>query len=235
MKTSVKYRIHRTIAIIVLPLLLISITTGFFRANQKWYWEDGYKRKKHPPAISIEKELIPVKSLVEKVDSISQKKNKFQEISLQAENEALYYKLITTSKGRYLVEAYTGTVVSPLSSKLASAFALQYVKEKPAVKSVELLKKYIARRGKEIKPAYKVMFDNDVHSEIYLDYYTGEIIEDIDDNRQFGMWVLRLHEYDFFDSKRSITSMVGISMLLLSFSGLWIYKIRLKNKKENAH
>jgi hypothetical protein len=233
MKTAVKYRIHRTIAIIVLPLLLISIITGFFRANQKWYWEDGYKKKKHPPAISIEKELIPVKRLVEKIDSASQKKNEFQEISIQAENEGLYYKLITTSKEKYLVEAYTGKLVSPLSSQLASDFALQYVKEKSAVKSTELLKKYIARRGKDVKSAYKVVFDNQVHSEIYLDYYTGEIVEDMDDNRQFGMWVLRLHEYDFFDSKRGITSMVGISMLLLSFSGLWIYKIRLKNKIRN--
>jgi hypothetical protein len=233
MKTALKYRIHRTIAIIVLPLFLISITTGFFRANQKWYWEDGYKKKKHQSTISIEKELIPVRSLVEKIDSVSQKKNKFQEISIQAENEGLYYKLTTTSKEKYLVEAYTGKLVSPLSNQLAADFALQYVKEKPVVKSAEFIEKYMARRGKDVKPAYKVVFDNDVHSEIYLDYYTGEIIEDIDDHRQFGIWVLRLHEYDFFDSKRGITSMVGISMLLLSFSGLWIYKIRLKNKMRN--
>lgn len=232
MKASVKYRIHRTLAIIVVPLLIISTATGFFRANQKWYWEEGYKKKKHQAIISIDKELIPLNSLVLKIDSVLQKKNKYQEITIQTENETIYYKLVTASKEKYLIEAYSGKIVSPLSNQLASGFAAQYVKDKPKIKSCELLKNYIARKGWETKPTYKVGFDNEVHSEIYLDYYTGEIIEDTDDKRQFGIWVMRLHEFDFFSSKRGLTSLVGISVLLLSLSGLWIYKIKL-NKIKN--
>ena len=209
MKPSVKYRIHRTIAIIVVPLLVISTATGFFRANQKWYWEDGYKKKKHTSDFSVSKELIPVYRLTQTIDSLSKKKNRYQAITIQSENEMLYYQFTTTSKEKYLAEAYTGKVVSPLNSQLASDFAVQYVKENPKVISCQLLMNYIARKGKERKPVYKIEFDNEVHSQIYLDYYTGEIIEDIDDNRKFGLWMIRLHEYDFFDFKRGISSAVG--------------------------
>jgi len=231
MKAAAKYRIHRTIAIIVVPLLIISTVTGFFRANQKWYWEEGYKKKKQPSNIVIENELFPVAKLALEIDSVSQKKNKYQEISIQAENKTLYYKLITATKEKYLVEAHTGKIVSPLNTQLASAFATQYVKEKPKVKSCLFLKEYVARKGKETKPVYKIEFDNKVHSQIFLDYYTGEIIEDIDDNRQFGIWMVRLHDYDFFDSKRIIGSVVGISIILVALSGIWIYRFRLKKKK----
>lgn len=232
MKTSAKYRIHRTIGIIVVPLILLSTATGVFRANQKWYWESGYKKKKQPSDFSIDKELVSINSLTRKIDSISNKKNKYEKINIKPENENVYYELLTTSKEKYLAEAYTGEIVSPLSGKLASDFATQYVKEKPAIKSCQLLKEYIPRKSKEIRPAYKVEFDNSVHSEIYLDYYTGEIIEDMDDNRQFGMWIVRLHDYDFFYSKRLLTTVIGISIVLLSLSGLWIYKVRLKKKRE---
>jgi len=233
MKAAAKYRIHRTIAIIVVPLLIISTITGFFRANQKWYWEEGYKKKKHPSAIIIENELIPVSKLAQEIDSVSKKKNKYQEITIQTENNTLYYKLTTTSKEKYLIEAHTGTIVSPLSSQLASEFATQYVKEKSNFKSCVFLKDYVARKGKETKQVYKIEFDNKVHSQIFLDYYTGEIIEDIDDNRQFGIWMVRLHDYDFFDSKRIIGSIVGISIILVALSGIWIYRFRNKKKKEN--
>lgn len=45
---------------------------------------------------------------------------------------------------------------------------------------------------------------------------------------------MRLHEYDFFDSKKTITAIVTIAMMLLSLSGIWIYKIRKKKKPETA-
>lgn len=233
LKTSSKYRIHRTIGIIVVPLILLSTATGVFRANQKWYWEAGYKKKKQPSDFSIDKAFVSINSLTRKIDSISGKKNQYEKINVKQENKNVYYELLTASKEKYLAEAYTGKIVSPLSSELASDFAVQYVKEKSPVKSCELLKEYVPRKSKEIKPAYRVEFDNSVHSEIYLDYYTGEIIEDIDDNRKFGMWIVRLHDYDFFDSKRLLTTVIGISIVLLSFSGLWIYRIRLKKRTES--
>ncbi len=231
MKTSAKYRIHRTLAIIVVPLLIVSTITGVFRANQKWYWEDGYKKKKHPVAINIDKELVSLNKIRQNIDSVSGKKNAFAEINLKEEGGNNYYYLLSKSKQKYLVDASTGFIISPLNTELAGLFASQYIKEPAKIKSCDLLMDYVPRKGKEAKPAYKVEFDNQIHSQVFIDYYSGEISEDIDDNRQFGIWMIRLHEYDFLDSKRSISTLVGVCIMLVALSGLWIYRIRLMKKQ----
>lgn len=229
MKNATKYKIHKTIAIIVVPLFIIATITGFFKANQKLYWEDGYKKKKQEASFKVQKDLYSIKAITQNIDSITKQKNKFEEIILRSDNDILYYKL-STKKAKYLVDAISGNIVSPINETLAKDFAKQYVKDNKLIMSCELLKNYKGRKAKEAKPTYKVTFNNSVHSEIYLDVDTGDIIEDIDDNRTFGIWVMRLHEYDFFDSKKGITTIVCVAMMLLSFSGIWIYKIRKKKK-----
>lgn len=231
MKNATKYKIHKTIAIIVVPVFIIATITGFFRAHQKLYWEDGYKKKKQPTSFSIQHELISINSITRNIDSISKQKNKFEEILLKTENDKLYYKILISKKDKYLVDAINGTIVSPISKELARDFAKQYVKDNTQITSCELLKHYMARKAKEPKPAYKIVFNNAVHSEIYLDTETGDVIEDYDDNRAFGIWIMRLHEYDFFNSKKSITTFVAIIMMLLAISGLWIYKLKPKKAK----
>jgi Peptidase propeptide and YPEB domain len=231
LKNASKYKIHRTLAIIAVPLLLLSTASGFLRANQKWFWEDGYKKKKEPARFAMEQDLASLPVIVQKIDSITGQKNQFEEITLRSESGMPYYLLSTASRKKYLADAQSGEIVSPINSELASQFAMQYVKEKSGIKSCELLAAYKPRKAKEAKPAYKVLFDNSVHSEIYLDQMTGEILEEIDDNRTFGLFVMRLHDYDYFNSKREISSAVGISILLVALSGLWIYRIRLSRSR----
>ena len=231
MKTSVKYKIHKTIAIIVVPVFILATITGFFRAHQKLYWEDGYKKKKQPAHFSVDQELFPINRVTQCIDSASNRKNQFEEITLKTEAKKVYYKILTSKKDKYLVDAQTGAIVSPISSDLAKTFATQYVKDNKHIASCELVKNYMARKAKEPKPTYKIVFNNQVHSEIYLEAETGDIVEDIDDKRSFGIWVMRLHEYDFFNSKKSITTLVAIIMMLLALSGIWTYKLKPKKTK----
>lgn len=232
-KTSVKYKIHKIIAIVVVPLFIIATITGFFRAHQKLYWEDGYKKKKQPTHFSIQQELFSLHRITQIIDSVSHRKNQFEEIILKTENKAMYYKIQTDKKNKYLIDALRGTIISPIPQELAREFAKQYVKENKQIKLCELIPNYMARKAKEPKPAYKIAFENPVHSEIYLDAETGDILEDYDDNRAFGIWVMRLHEYDFFNSKKGITTIVSIILMLLAISGLWIYKIKPKKMKKH--
>lgn|GEM_PF-3290389 len=231
MKNAAKYKIHRTLAIIAVPLLLLSTTSGFLRANQKWFWEDGYKKKKQPVRFAMEQNFAPLQDIVHQINFITGELNQFEEITLRSETGTPYYLLSTASKKKYLANALSGEIVSPISSELASQFAVQYIKERSGIKSCELLTSYKPRKAKEAKPAYKILFDNSVHSEIYLDQMTGEILEEIDDNRTFGLFVMRLHDYDYFNSKREISSVAGISVLLVALSGLWIYRIRLNKNR----
>jgi hypothetical protein len=226
MKNASKYRLHRTIGMIVVPLILLSTITGVFRANQKWYWQNGYKKKKQPSSILLKKDVTPLLIISQTIDSLSNKKNEYEKIILKNECAVLYYELTTTTKEKYLVEAQSGRIASPLKKELAEAFAVQYLASAADVKHCELLKEYRPRKSKEKCLCYKIEFNNALHSQLFLDYYTGEIIEDMDDTRKLGMWIVRLHDYDFFESKQTITTVVGAMILLLSFSGLWIYRFK---------
>ena len=230
MKRSTKYTLHRTIAIVVVPLLLLSTFTGFFRANQKWFWEDGYKKKKQKTDFVINGEIVPVSVVAARIDSLGGGRSKLEEVTLRQEGGRLFYLVSTSEKKKFLVDATTGGIASPVDSKLAQLIARQYVKGDPYIHSCTLLESYKPRKAREAKPAYEVVFLNPAHSKIYIDYNSGEILEDMDDNRKFGMWMIRLHDYDFWDSKRSISSFVGVGVFLTALSGIWIYRLRRKRE-----
>ncbi len=229
MKTAAKYKIHRTLSIIVVPFLLLSILTGFFRANQQWIWPEGYKKKKVKTDFVVKDKLVSLNLITTKIDSLSENKNYYKDIFLKAENEQLLYQ-VNTGKEKYLIDAYTGKIISPIEPGFAKSIASQYVNGKPEVISCTLLKDYLHRKTKEKKIVYEICFRNEIHSCIYLDYRTGEIVEDLDDRRDWGIWIIRLHDYDFFDAKKGITNTVSIGMVLAAISGIWIYRIRTKKK-----
>lgn len=231
MRPATKYRIHRTLGIIIVPLILLSAATGFFRANYKWFWEDGYKAKKHASSFAAPLRTVPVEQVAGIVDSIEGGGKQLTHIILRDEAGTLYYEVAVKGGAKYLLRAGDAALVSPLDSSLAVQIAAQYVKGTPAVRSCTPLPEYKTRKEKTLRPVYKVIFDNDVNSEIYIDYRTGEIVEDIDDNRSFGMLMVKLHDYDFWSSKRVITSIVGLSVVLLGLSGIWIYRRKKAAKR----
>jgi uncharacterized iron-regulated membrane protein len=235
MKPATKHRIHRTLGIIIVPLVLLSALTGFFRANHKWFWEEGYKKKKHPSAFTANVQVVPVEQVISLVDSIEGGKKQFTQVSLRDEAGTLYYDLSVKEGKKYLVRAEDAKLVSPLDSLLACKIAAQYVKEEPPIRSCAAVMNYITRKEKEQRAVYKVVFDNEVNSEIYIDYRTGDIVEDIDDNRWFGMLMVKLHDYDFWSSKRVITSIVGIAVVLLGLSGLLIYRRKKRRTVAATH
>src|SRR5688572_30409507 len=122
MKTSSKYRIHRTLAIIVVPVLLLSTLTGFLRANQKWFWEEGYKKKKQASSMTSMQELVSPGVIAGKIDSVTKATHTFEEINIRSEGGTAYYLVTTSKKKKFLAHAVTGEIVSPISKELAQQF-----------------------------------------------------------------------------------------------------------------
>lgn len=85
---------------------------------------------------------------------------------------------------------------------------------------------YKTRKEKKLRPVYIGEFADDLHTKIYVDKSNGEIEEEVDDNLQFGFWMVKWHDYDFWNAKRFNLSVVGIGLLILGFTGfyLWINK-----------
>ena len=222
-----RYKIHRWVGLIFLPFLLISVLTGFFRANHKWFWKEDYKKIKssryanniQSPAVSIDSAIAIVKKNYG--DSVL-----ISEIQLKSEIGRLFYNVKVKKGLPVLIDASTGNQVSPLTPELAKEFAGQYVKDDLILKSIEADDAYKTRKEKKPRPVYVATYADDLHTRIYIDKNNGEIEEEVDDNLQFGFWMVKWHDYDFWNAKRIILSVVGIGLLLVALTGfyLWVKK-----------
>ncbi|HYG19663.1 MAG TPA: PepSY domain-containing protein, partial [Ohtaekwangia sp.] len=76
-----------------------------------------------------------------------------------------------------------------------------------------------------------------LNTKILLDKYNGEIEEEIDNNLKFGFWMVKLHDYDFWNSKRVILSVVGAGLTVVGLTGfyLWLRKKDKKKKNRKKH
>ncbi|MES2398286.1 MAG: PepSY domain-containing protein [Bacteroidota bacterium] len=228
-----RYKVHQVIGLIFLPFLIISVLTGFFRANYKWFWKEDYKKIKNfsyefkikPPEIPIDSVFFILRNTYGENISVS-------EIKLKTEIGKLFYDVKIKNQASVLVDATKGNIVSPISPELAKTIAAQYVKPDLKFKIIYADNNYKTRKEKKIRPVYIIEYDDPLHTKIYIDKNNGEIEEETDDNLQFGFWIVKLHDYDFYGAKRFNLSFVGVGLFILGCTGfyLWLKKKKQKNK-----
>lgn len=227
-----RYKVHRVIGLIFLPFLIISVATGFFRANYQWFWKEDYKKFKntsyeykiHSPEISIDSVFVILKNTYGENIIVS-------EIKLKSEIGKAFYDVKIKNHIPVLIDADKGTILSPLSKELAKAIAGQYVNSELKFKTIHADDNYKTRKDKKIRPVYIAEYDDPLHTKIYIDKNNGEIEEEIDDNLEFVFWMARLHDYDFWNAKRFNLSFVGIGLFILGCTGfyLWLKKRKQRN------
>jgi uncharacterized iron-regulated membrane protein len=127
--------------------------------------------------------------------------------------------------------ATTGKVMSPLPESLAITLAGQYVKPGTAVKRAYLDEHYRTRKEKKHRAVYVVEYADALNTVILLDKNNGEIEEEIDNNLKFGFWMVKLHDYDFWNSKRVLLSIVGLGLTIVGLTGFYLW-LRKKDKKK---
>jgi len=227
-----RYKVHRVIGLIFLPFLIISVVTGFFRANYQWFWKEDYKKIKN---FTYEYKLKSPDISVDSVFAILEKNYGddilISEIKLKSEIGKLFYDVKIKNHIPVLIDANKGNVLSPISQELAKAIAGQYVKPELKLKTIYAADNYKTRKDKKARPVYIVEYDDPLHTKIYIDKNNGEIEEETDDNLQFGFWMVKLHDYDFWEAKRFNLSFVGIGLFILGYTGfyLWMKKKKRKN------
>ncbi|MDP1726272.1 MAG: PepSY domain-containing protein [Bacteroidota bacterium] len=232
-----QFKIHRIIGLIFLPFLIISVVTGFFRANYNWFWKEDYKKiKNFNYDYKIKSPAIGIDSIFNILTNAYGKKISVSEIKLKNEAGMVFYDVKIKNKPTVLIDANNGEKVSPISKDLAKAMASQYVKPDLKFKSINTDDHYKTRKDKKLRPVYIIAYDDPLHTKIYIDKNKGEIEEETDDNLQFGFWMVKLHDYDFWQAKRFNLSFVGIGLFILGCTGLllWMkkqHKILTKNKK----
>lgn len=226
-------RIHLYIGVFLFPFLLISALTGFFRANHQWFWKADYKKIKNTTfQYTLDKPFISVDSVFEIAKRQYGEKGTLAEIRLRKEIGKMFYDVRNTGNAPLLIDATSGKVLSPISEDLAASLASQYVKPGLPIKKVSLDENYKTRKEKKTRSVYIVEFADELHTQILLDSNNGEIEEEIDDNLKFGMLMVKLHDYDFWNSKRIILSFAGIGLTVVGLTGFYIW-LRKKDKSKN--
>lgn len=234
MKKLNRYRIHLLIGLFFVPFLFISALTGFFRANHKWFWKEDYKKIKNftfnftvtPPSISLD-------SAFTLLGTSYGPEVEVMEIRLRREIGKLLYDIRFRNHPPVLMDASTGAMLSPLTKDLAVVFSNQYVKPELKVANVYRDDRYVTRKEKKLRPVFVVSYADALNTQIYIDTNNGEIVEESDNNLKFGFWMVKLHDYDFSNTKRFTLSFVGLGLIVLSGTGiyLWITKKKKRKKK----
>lgn len=230
------YKIHRILSLIFIPFFIISVATGFFRANYQWFWKENYKKIKtniykqsvYPPKITIDSTIIILQNHYNKNITIS-------EIKLKNEIGKLFYDIKINNHPPTLIDANNGKILSPLSKDLAKTFAQQYVNPNSKLLSIHINDNYKTRKGNKTRPVYIATYNDPLNTKICIDKYNGEIEEEIDDNLKIGFWMIKLHDYDFYDTKKINLNIVSIGLFAIALSGLyiWLKKIKLLKYQKN--
>lgn len=225
MRGKVARRIHPWIGICLFLFLMNSAITGALRANSNGYWAGGYKQKKQ---VATDPPLSPPTISIDQVFTIAKKEGigsgELQSILLKKDFGRLLYQ-VEGERGttKWVIDAATGQVLSPLNEELVRAAAYQYVTGQPEIKEITKLKDYKSRKERDTRDVYRVRFNDRSHTEIFLDADTGEIVEDLNDQRRLALLVVKLHDLDFGGLGRYLLSFVGTSFILLAFSGLYLW------------
>jgi uncharacterized membrane protein YkoI len=218
--------LHRWVGIAVVGFLLLSVGTGLLWANARFlYWDDHYKEKLHPlPSVSLDNALLPPIAIGDRVRSLAGRDITIDQVTLKSDFGALVYEVRVRqakTKHVWLIDATTMESLSPISEGLASRIAQQYVRESAAITNVKL-ESYLPRKKHTPVEAIRVSFDDTNKTQIILDRYTGDILEDEGRWRRIHFMVMQLHQLNFFGFEKTLLNLPGIPLLLLGISGALI-------------
>ncbi|AFM12805.1 PepSY-associated TM helix domain-containing protein [Turneriella parva] len=218
---------HRRIAILSAGFLLLTAVTGILWAYAPHlYFKEGYLKKKSlkaAPSLSAAR-LAPQEAI--RLAEAAGKVGPAESVVLRAEGGRLVFEVVRRegkAAHSQLVDAISGEKLSPLDEKMAAAVAAEYVVGNPTLKNATVIDNYRHRSGKLVPSVYRVAFVASGNPEIYIDRNSAAIVEESDDARAFHFWVMKLHQLQFFGTKKELTLIPGLALILLVITGMLIW------------
>lgn len=218
---------HRRVAVLSAGLLLVTAVTGILWAYAPHlYFREGYLKKKNmkaTPALSSAR-LTPQEAI--RLAAPALRQGQAEMLTLRPEGGLLVYE-ITWREGRavhaQLIDAVSGAKLSPLNEQMAAAIAAEYVVGNPPIKDIAIVDNYRHRSGRFIQSVYRVRFAATGNPEIFIDRNSAAIVEESDDARAFHFWVMKLHQLQLFGTKKELTLIPGLALVMLVCSGIVIW------------
>jgi uncharacterized iron-regulated membrane protein len=214
---------HRRIAIVSAGFLLMTAITGILWAYAPHlYFKDGYLKKKGVRnGMPLTAARLTPQQALQLAGAMGA-----ESVSLRNEGGRLVYEVVRRDGKAHqsqLFDAVSGERLSPLSHEMAAAVAAEYVAGNPPLKDTAVIDHYRHRSGKVITSVYRVAFAAPGNPEIFIDRNSAAIVEENDNTRAFHFWVMKLHQLQFFGTKKELTLIPGLALLMLVTTGLIIW------------
>lgn len=227
MKLSAR-SIHRLVGTVCAVFLASSAVTGLLWAYAPYlYWRGGYLEKKNPaPAPPLDAVQVPVREALARAGQALGPDAVIVSVILRADIGRLLYEVEYRRRGSHgalLVDGLTGAVLSPLSEAQAIAVARQYVRDTPPVEDVERLNDFTPRTGGGAVPVWRVRFRQAGAPEVFVHRESGRAIEELDRVRRFHVFVMQLHQLNFFGFRKTLTLLPGLALLVMIATGLFLW------------
>lgn len=218
---------HRRVGLLSAIFLAVTAITGILWAYAPHvYFKEGYLKKKSmkaAPALSAGR-FTPQEAMYR--TEVLAKTMPVESISLRAEGGRLVYEVVRRegkAAHSQLVDAISAEKLSPLDEQMAAAVAAEYVVGNPTLKDATVIDHYRHRSGKVVASVYRVQFNAPGNPEIFIDRNSAAIVEESDDARAFHFWVMKLHQLQFFGTKKELTLIPGLALLILVCTGMVIW------------
>ena len=143
---------------------------------------------------------------------------------------------ITTGGSRYLINAKSGEVVSPLNEKTAREIAVFHFNGDGPVRNIELLSDNPPTEiGRRPLPLWRVDFDDRFNTSFYIDPYTGTLA-----TRRHQYWrlfdfffMLHIMDYDErTDVHNLLLKVAQFTGLSFGIFGLWLLFYSFKRRRK---
>lgn len=226
---------HRILGAALFIWLVNSAFSGLMRANAKEiYWKD------RPPAVKMSELRIPaveISGIMRTARAAFPPGTEIRSIVLKDSFGKQVYLVHGSSKAKnhyLLADPATGGVLSPIPEARAREIALAHVPPGTSVIKQEFLSEYLPRKAPAPRPAYRFLFDDEEKTEVFVDSDTSEVLTVLDRGRRFGLWMIKLHELEFFHLRRPALTLLGAATIVLSFSGIFLFFIKPKPRAGRA-
>ena len=220
--------LHRSVALAAVAFILASAVTGLLWAYAPHvYWDAGYMQRKHKAeAPNLSDARFGVQEGLARLTARFGTGMRATRATLRSDAGRLLYDFrYRTPDGQAhaaLLDAVSGTWLSPLAEDDAIRFARQYVAGRPAVADAALLRDWMPRKANVGREAWRITFADSGATEIFIDPNDGAILEDQDSVRRFHFFIMKLHQFRFFGTHKELTILSGLPLIALILTGLWL-------------
>lgn len=218
-------KLHRWLSLVILIQVLIWLVSGLYFGwvgHQSLAAHDYFQST---PVTPVGPVFYPENGLIERFDNI-------ESVEIRSISDTAQYLVMTIDGSRHYVNAQTGErwqTSAPLAAKLAR----QSYNGPGSVNEVQA----VAGSDEIIdwnKPGYRVTFTDDIHTRVYVDAASGEVVDHRNNNWWLSDWMFRLHFMDY-SGERDFNSLLNIIAatiaLWFSLSGLILLGRSLKHRQ----